>query len=498
LSHKSALLNIQWVFHTLAVAGCFLACLDTSGQTSDTAVSGATGSPSLAWSIDSLMRLKLFEYASSRKETVKGSTGSITVYPDMFFEYKFEELNRTSLIHFTYNEQVKKYIDLYTVQRRNELPRILGLAEMYFPLFEEYLARYNLPLEFKYLPVIESSLNPLARSSSDAIGLWQLKLSEARLFNLEVNSLVDERCDPRKSTDAACRYIAYLYSTFRDWQLVLAAFNGGPGVVRNAIARSGGKTDFWTLRNYMPKQTQDYVPAFMAAGYVMNYSKEHNIYPQYPIYNFWNTDTVMINHPLDLRQVSEIIGIPVEGLQFLNPEYKTGLIPETGQPMVLQLPSDKVLTFIERENDIIADKVLIEDYHLARKNAAITDGKECILYTVQPGDFLHRIAIAYNCSLEDIKAWNGLTSNDLNPGQQLKLYFVPGTIPPDSIILSRMKKPAALEPTFISHTITEGETIWSIAARYPSTTAREIMDYNHISDIRKLKSGDVIKIPLHN
>ncbi len=456
----------------------------------------------LVWTIDSLIRLKLFGYSDKLREG-QGSPNyddtrsmSFSELPDVLFEYRFEEMNRLSVIRFDFNPDVRRYIDLFANKRKQGYSMILGLSKIYFPLFEEYLEKHRLPLELKYLPVIESALNPLARSNTDAIGLWQFKLHASRMFNLEVNSVIDERMDPRKSTEAACQYLEYLYSIFRDWQLALAAFNGGPGVVRNAIQRSGGKTNFWAIRSYMPQQTQDYVPAFIAAAYMMNYADKHNIEPVYPDYDFWHTDTVMLSYTIRLQQIADIIDVPLDALRFLNPEYKADYIPEMGRPMVLMLPSEKVLPFIKHENDILGRKVEVVDYHKARINSASTENKILGIYTVQAGDFLHKIAYEHNCSIEDIRIWNNLRNDTLNPGQQIKFWTLSKDAISSTSADSLEKNNPSAHSKFAEHIVLKGETLYTIAGKFKGITVREIMNMNGIKDERAIKVGQLLKIPV--
>ncbi|MGM0408972.1 MAG: lytic transglycosylase domain-containing protein, partial [Bacteroidota bacterium] len=258
----------------------------------------------------------------------KRKKDSIPIFPDLVYEYKIAELNNLTPIELEYNERVRRYIDVYTIERREHLSKIIGLAELYFPLFEEMLDKYNLPLELKYLAIVESALDPRAVSSSAAVGLWQFKINTSTMFDLEINSYIDERCDPYKSTEAACAYLQYLYRIYNDWQLALAAYNGGPGVVRNAIIRSGGKTNFWEIQPYLPDQTNGYVPAFIAVNYVMNHYTDHNIEPVRSQFIHLDIDTVKINEEISFKRISEFIDLPVETLQYLNPAYKLDYIPK--------------------------------------------------------------------------------------------------------------------------------------------------------------------------
>ncbi|MBN2610304.1 MAG: transglycosylase SLT domain-containing protein [Bacteroidales bacterium] len=358
-------------------------------------------------------------------ETVKthqADEAQIPDYPDIFYEYRIAELNKKTPIELEYNEAVKKYIDIYAVQRREEFAKIIGLSQLYFPVFDEMLAKYDLPLELKYLTIVESALNPFAVSKSGAVGLWQFLLNTCRLFDLEVNSYIDERRDVYKSTDAACRYLQYLYGTFNDWQLVLSSYNGGPGDVRKAIERSKGKMDYWQLRPYLSHQAQNYVPAFIAACYLMNFYPEHHIIPVAPEYNFFDLDTLKIDYYITFKQITEKIDIPLETLRYLNPVYKCDIIPDMAGHALLILPKEKVLEFIRNESRILGNEPAAANYLTMLDEANYYDNKVKITYTVQKGDFFHKIAMKYNCSIENIKTWNNLHDNSLVPGQKLIVW----------------------------------------------------------------------------
>jgi membrane-bound lytic murein transglycosylase D len=339
---------------------------------------------------------------------------TMPVFPDMLYEYRFAVLDRKTPLDLEYNQQVKKYIELYTLNRREDLARVLGLSKLYFPIFEAYLDKYNLPLELKYLAVVESGLDPLAKSSSGAIGLWQFLYPSAGMFNLSIDSYVDERRDVYKSTDAACRYFNYLYQTFGNWHLVLAAYNGGPGVVRNAIERSGGKTNLWDLLPYLPEQTQNYVPAFLAMNYIMTYAQEFKVNATPPPFLFSNIDTVYIEYPINFSQISENIGVSIDQLRFLNPRYKLDQIPETGTKQMLVLPDKMVKPYLAYENHILSTTV----------SKVTTQRKmQKVSYKVEKGDFLHKIALKYNCQPGDIREWNHLSNDFISPGQTLIIWI---------------------------------------------------------------------------
>jgi membrane-bound lytic murein transglycosylase D len=340
---------------------------------------------------------------------------------DMLYEYRIAQLNKQSPIPLDYNEEVRKYIDLFTGTRKEDMARMIGMSHVYFPIFEETLDRYSLPYELKYLTVIESGLNPLAVSKSGAVGLWQFLLNTSRLFDLEVTSYIDERRDPYKSTDAACRYLKYLYNTFHDWQLVLASYNNGPGEVRKAIERCHGETNYWKLRPYLSEQARNYVPAFIAAYYLMNFYKVHDITPVEPLYAYNMLDTLHIRYAVKFEQIAAVIGLTVEQIRMLNPVYRNDYIPESASS-VLVLPADKISVYLEHEVNILGYSPRQMDYNLMVQNAGATEGRTRIVHEVQPGEFTHAIAMKYGCTLENIVAWNHLKSYDVKAGQRLVIW----------------------------------------------------------------------------
>ncbi len=341
---------------------------------------------------------------------------SVPVFPDLVYEFRFAKLHKTSAIDLEFNPLVKKYIEIFTIQRRTDIARMLGLKEIYFPIFEEYLDKHGLPLELKYLPLIESGLDPLAKSSSGAVGLWQFLYHSATMFDLKITSFIDERSDVYKSTEAACKYMKYLHHTYNNWYLALSSFNGGPGVVRNAIERSGGKNSYNDIWEFFPEQTRNYVPAFMAMVYVMNYASDHNIKPIPPQYTFNNLDTVGVQYNLQFKQLSEVIHLPIEVIRYLNPSYKLDVITEDEQPNILVLPKDKISIYLQNENNLYANS-------LNRSRIPNTDlPKQKLIYTVKQGDFLHKIAMQNGCSLEELKRWNKLKNDSVSVGQNLVIW----------------------------------------------------------------------------
>jgi len=423
---------------------------------------------------------------------------SIPIYADLVYEYRIAELNNLTPIELEYNERVRRYIDVYTIERRDHLAKIIGLAEYYFPIFEEALDKYNLPLELKYLAIVESALDPRAVSSSAAVGLWQFKINTSTMFDLEVNSYVDERCDPLKSTEAACSYLQYLYRIYNNWQLALAAYNGGPGVVRNAIERSGGKTSFWDIQPFLPEQTKGYVPAFIAVNYVMNYYKDHNIEPIRPDYIFTEIDTVVIYKPASFNRISEIVQIPIETLQFLNPSYRQDYIPKQKDGSVIVLPKNKIRSFVKNETAIFDETVKKQNVVDFVADVGGISGKVKIIHEVTKGEYFHKIAIKYNCTIDDIRTWNSLPTNDLNVGQKLDVWVAPAmaTAIEEEKLIPKQQRDST--DRYIYYTVQRGDTVYSIATKFNCRSISDLKEENNITNDTDLKPGTKLKIYLNN
>ena len=330
------------------------------------------------------------------------------------------------VMEMPYNDKVRSFIDLYVIKRRQQLGTLLGLSTYYFPIFEEALERHNLPLELKYLPIIESALKPTIVSHAGAAGLWQFIVSTGRMYGLEINSLIDERCDPLKSTDAACRYLKDLYAIYGDWHLVIAAYNCGPGNVNKAIRRSGGKRDYWAIYPYLPRETRGYVPIFIAANYAMNYHCEHNICAlkvNMPVV----VDTIMTPHRMHLEQLSHVLNIPIEELRMLNPQYRRDVIPGNGKTYSICLPAPYAELYIDKEQEILsykADELIHNrraEINLAQQSSH-TYGNGVIYYKVKSGNTLGGIAQKYRVSVSQLKKWNHIKGTTIRVGQTLKIY----------------------------------------------------------------------------
>ncbi|MCQ2228126.1 MAG: transglycosylase SLT domain-containing protein [Bacteroidales bacterium] len=338
--------------------------------------------------------------------------------PEYIYQSRMAQLDKQSPIKLEYNAQVRAYIDVYLERRRDHLSNIISRSQLYFPIFEEYLSKYNLPQELKYLAVIESALDPKAKSKSGAMGLWQFLYHAGLMLDLKVTSYEDERCDPLKATDAACRYLAYLYQNLEDWQLALAAYNGGIGTVQKAIERAGGKKSFWELAPYMTDEMKAYVPAFIAVNYVMNYYDLHNVVPVKPNYTFQDIDTVYVNMSLSFDQIVRATGVDRQSLQQLNPQYIKDFIPYDDMPMLLMLPKSAVNRYIRNETKLKPDVSPDLTGYFGIKNL------EAIVstYVVQKGDYLHKIAMKYNTTAEQIMEWNNMTTKDVKIGQKLQIH----------------------------------------------------------------------------
>ncbi len=372
-------------------------------------------------SLDGLHKLKIFPDSSSARKVNE----TYPVFPDLVYEYRIAEIDNLSPIDFDFNPLVKRYIDIYTVERREQVAQMLGLANLYFPMFEEMLDKYSLPLELKYLAVVESALNPLAISPTGAVGLWQFKINTSRMFDLEVNSYVDERMDPIKSTEAACVYLQYLYRIFNNWHLALAAYNVGPGAVKAAIQRADGETNFWKLYPSLPEAAQNYVPAFIAAAYVFQNASAHGISKSEPVIHFSQTDTISIKQPIHISVLSQFIGVPVEQLHFLNPMYRQGFVPKPKLPAPIRIPSVKVSAFIKNELAIYegTPRKMTNDSQI--NSTGSTHKKSRFTHTVKKGEYLHKIAIMYGCTIDDLQVWNPTLTHELSAGQQIEIWADP-------------------------------------------------------------------------
>lgn len=378
----------------------------------------------IAASLDSLANLTYFEgYECASSEELKNifgfDSGYIPVYADSVYYSRLKRLNAATPIDLTYNQYVRDYIEMYAMKKRGLMQRVMGLAQIYFPLFEEQLDLYDMPLELKYLAIVESALNPVAKSRAGATGLWQFMYGTGKAYNLNVSSLVDDRRDPIKSTIAACQHMNDLYKIYDDWLLVLAAYNSGAGNVNKAIRRSGGKKTFWEIRPFLPLETRGYVPAFIAVNYVMGYAAEHNLRAVQPLYHHYEIDTVIVKDILSFNLISSQLNIPIEEIEFLNPAYKANIIPATNEnTYVMRLQKKHVPHFVNNEAQLYAYRAQSE----MEKEQTLTllrTVSQAEYHKVKKGESLGYISGKYKCSVNDLKRWNKLRSTNIQIGQRL-------------------------------------------------------------------------------
>ena len=336
-------------------------------------------------------------------------------YSDSVYMARLQSLPH--VMEMTYNKVVKSCIERYA-RCPKDVGYMLGIGNTYyFPMFEEALERHNVPLELKYLPVIESALNARAKSPVGAMGLWQFMVGTGKIYGLEVNSMVDERRDPHKASDAAARYLADLYKRYNDWHLVIAAYNCGPGNVSKAIRIANGKQNFWEIYPYLPRETRSYVPLFIAANYIMNFYEHHNMCPATPLFNY-ATDTVMISDRVHLQQIAEKVGISLDELKFLNPQYRYDIIPGNIKPYPLVVPFEHVNSYALNRDSILAHKP-----ELAKREIKFEPSEgEVVYYKVKSGDTLGGIAKKYRVSVKNLQKWNKLSSTTIHIGQKLRIY----------------------------------------------------------------------------
>jgi membrane-bound lytic murein transglycosylase D len=441
-------------------------------------------------------------------------------YADTVYESRIRRIN--SVIKLPYNNIIRNHIHVYTIKQRDQFSAVLGLKDYYFPMIEDIFDSYGLPAELKYMAVIESALNVNAVSRMGATGLWQFMYSTGRMYGLTINSVVDERRDPVKSTHAAAKYIKDLYNIYKDWTLVIAAYNCGPGNVNKAIRRSGNKKDYWQIFYRLPRETRGYIPQYVAAAYAVNYYPEHNIRPMtlnIPL----STDTIMVNKDIHLSQISEVMKIPLGELRALNPQYRTGLVPGSSKPLSLTLPMNHLGDFIDLNDTIRSYKpdvylngaVRIADPSRSTYLPADIKGKTKLLYTVKEGDNLGFISEWYRVGLSDLRYWNNIYRNTIRIGQTLAVFVDPSkseyyakvnymTFQEKQEMIGKTvsvnMQPIQIEPTvevegdYIVHTVRYGDTIWDIVKMYGNVTTTDVLSLNNISDPQKIQVGQKLKI----
>ena len=430
-------------------------------------------------------------YSTSLFDTIYKSVSELTYepvdYPELTtdtLKARLARLNARTPFNVEYNPSLESVIKRYLKHRRKSMERLMGLSHFYFPMFEQEFDNYNIPLEMKYLSIVESALKPRARSRVGATGLWQFMFTTGKEYKLDVSSYVDERSDPIESTTAAAQYLSKLYKIFGDWDLALAAYNSGPGNVNKAIRRSGGYQNYWNIRPHLPRETAGYVPAFLATMYIFEFAEEHGFKPERPPFQHIQTDTVHVKQMISLDQISETTGVNIEELQFLNPSYKLDIIPKLeGKTYVLRLPREAIGIFTSNEDKIYAfAKAEFDKREKPLPQLVNTDTR--IRYRVKSGDYLGKIARRYGVRVSQIKRWNGLRSNNLRIGQRLTIY------PRNPVVTAKPKatKKVVNSEGKQTYKVQSGDSLWSISQKFSGVSVQNLKDWNDISGT-KLKIG---------
>ncbi len=448
--------------------------------------------------------------------------------PTDVLKERLKRLDEKSPFNIEYNQGLENIIKSFLKNRPKAFERMMAISEYYFPMFEEKLAKYNIPLEVKYLAVVESALNPKAKSRVGATGLWQFMYATGKQYNLEVNSYVDERSDPMKATEAACQYLSTMYGIFGDWDLVLASYNTGPGNVAKAIRRSGGLTNYWNIRKFMHKETQGYLPAFLATMYIYEYRKEHGIVPKRAPLTYFETDTLMVKQKMSFKQLSDLLDVPVEQLRLLNPIYKLDVVPYvTDKAHYIRLPKQKAGMFVSNEDKIYAYIQSEEDkrekpFTSIRKDAiaqrttkrdslAIANVEDFPMksvkktrvkyYTVKRGDNLSEISSKNNVTVAELKKWNKLKKNTVNAGQKLKIEFETNVMVADrSVAKKKTAEPKVAEPKIVEpktiendlYVVQKGDNLTAIAEKN-KVTIDQLKEWNNIES-NEIKIGQKLTI----
>lgn len=476
--------------------------------------------------MDSMLNIWYVQNEISNKQSVLSKLKDDTTAYENNDSLIFHRLNNiVTEVPLAYNSKVKRFIELYAVQRQRSSSIILGLAQYYYPWMKAIFDKYDVPEEIVYVTIIESALNPTAVSPAGATGIWQFMYSTGKMYGLEVDTYVDDRRDPYKATDAAARHFRDLYNIFHDWGLAISAYNCGAGNVRKAIQRSGGKTDFWGVCPYLPKETQNYFPAYLGALYMMNYHQQYGINPS-QIKIPTSVDTVMVTKEIHLEQVANVLGISLDEIKSLNPQYKRNIIPAFHKAYPLRLRTNDVIRFI-------AMKDSIERYHYdeyfsptvnqnliatnTTSNGAVVQTSPNKYHYVKKGETLGKIASKYHTSVNTLKSLNHLRSTSLRVGQKLLVkkgttIYKPAptnlvkdstsTVKDSSLVAnnttpevkSAQETKPVVQPIEKIHVVNKGDTLSSIGKRY-GKTAYELADYNHLKNVNSIQIGQKIRIP---
>lgn len=417
-------------------------------------------------------------------------------FTSLILNEQLKKLDRSTPFKVQHNPTIERFIRVYLRDRKEYINRLLHKAIYYFPMFEKYLDTYDLPLELKYLAVVESALNPSAISPSGAKGLWQFMYGTGIEYDLYIDSYIDERFDNMKSTRAACEYLKVLYQSFGDWDLALAAYNSGPGNVRKAIKRAGGNTNYWEIRKFLPRETSSYLPAFYATMYLFTYTEFHGLSPLKGELSYFETDTVQLKRSLTFEAIEKNSGIKMDVLRSFNKVYKKDLIPEIrDKTMTLTLPIELIPNFISSEKELYSEATYIENTKTRSKTIPITAFNS---YLVTNGDNLNSIANKHGISIAQLKIWNGLDSNFLISGQRLvvtdRIDQVSGTLKKEAPQENIPVQGAHYKNQFINYTVEHGDTLFKISRKFGNVPISELRTLNDLDNVNYLKPGTTLMI----
>lgn len=444
-----------------------------------------------AMELDSLWRSQLVDqtYSKHLENVIKDSLNQRLIIKEVstdILKERLERLNAKTPFNIEYNESLESVISYFLRREKEGTERLMGLSQFYFPMFEAAFDKYDIPLEMKYLAVVESALNPRAKSRVGATGLWQFMYPTGKAYGLEVTSYVDERMDPIASTEAAAKYLKRLYNMFDDWDLALAAYNSGLGNVSKAIRRSGGETNYWKLRRYLPRETAGYVPSFQAILYLYEYAEQHGFEPQRPKSTYYGTDTIRVKQMITLDQISKVTNTNQELIQFLNPSYKLGIIPyEKDKAYYIRLPYEKSGLFVANEDKIYGyAEAQLAQAEASSKKKTIED---TINYFVKSGDYLGKIAEKYGVGVSQLKDWNNLRGNNLSIGQKLIIYSKA-----DGAVAESQTESSSQE-TAEFYQVRPGDSLWKISRKFPNLSIEDIKSLNQLKS-NQLQPGMKLKI----
>jgi|CXWJ01.1.fsa_nt_gi membrane-bound lytic murein transglycosylase D len=504
-----------------------------------------TSNDPIVYMLDSMVTLNSVIRFNELNPSHKPSDNSVPAFTQEEIEKQMAKIQTP--IPLTYNNAVAQYINVYAKSKRQLTSRLMGLSKLYYPLFEQELDKQGLPLEFKHLAAVESALNPIAVSPMGATGIWQFMYGTGKMYGLNIGSYVDERRDPYLATVAACKYFKDMYAIYGDWLLVIASYNCGPGNVNKAIARAGGVKNFWAISRFLPAETRNYVPAFIAATYVMNYSKEYNIAPATAEFMYHMVDTVTVKNRVTFNQLAKALDVPRDVISFLNPIYKKGVVPGGEEIFKLMLPTNKIAVYIANESNIEKysnEELTPVQYTFKEDDFIYKEVKKTAV--VKKNETLKQFAQRTQCSVNEIKKWNKLSSSKLRKGQKLSYYALVKVPKPkekeheavaakndsvqtpntDSAALasntqsltktdeqtevdsnSNVTEDGTLQLTYEPgkearksnykyHTVQRGDTLWNIARRYDGTV-EQLKQLNNLSRNATIKVGAKIKVPVN-